>query len=129
MKLLSTLLFLFLSLFSQTVHAGKTGAEVCTLPLLSANNCVSFTIGPDTGCSWMCNYCAQQLGTNNYYFEDGVCQYQTGGCVGNPQTGVKYTCCSASVVKEAKPDMEPQVEHKNKNKKKKDKKAKTCPLE
>ena len=43
----------------------------------------------------MCNYCANNLGTNNYYFTNGVCTYQEGGCVGNPQSGVTYTCCSA----------------------------------
>lgn len=59
------------------------------------NNCVSFTVTSGTGCAWMCTYCANQLGTNNYYFTDGVCTYQTGGCQGNPLTGVVYTCCSA----------------------------------
>jgi hypothetical protein len=59
------------------------------------NNCVSFVIGSGTGCQWMCSYCADQLGTNNYYFTDQVCSYQSGGCVGNPQSGKQYTCCSA----------------------------------
>ena len=59
----------------------------------SPNGCVSFSVGPGTGCSWMCSYCANQLGTNNYYFTNGVCTYQEGGCVGNPQPGVSYTCC------------------------------------
>ena len=59
------------------------------------NVCVSFSVGSGTGCAWMCSYCAQQLGTNNYYFTDGVCQYQSGqGCVGNPCAGVQYTCCA-----------------------------------
>jgi hypothetical protein len=58
------------------------------------NNCVSFTIGSGTGCAWMCNYCANQLETNNYYFTDGVCKYQDGGCVGNPISGNSYSCCS-----------------------------------
>lgn len=58
------------------------------------NGCVSFLIGPGTGCDWICNYCANQLGTNNYYFTDGVCSYQEGvGCVGNPIAGHTYTCC------------------------------------
>lgn len=61
---------------------------------LSPNNCVSFSVGPGTGCQWMCNYCQDHLGTTNYYFTDGVCSYQSGGCVGNPQAGVSYTCCS-----------------------------------
>ena len=94
MKVLSVVFALFLSVFVfQSAEAGNN------LPHLTQNNCVSFTVGAGTGCAWMCNYCAQQLGTTNYYFEDGVCQYQPtqGGCVGNPQSGVKYTCCSASV--------------------------------
>lgn len=60
------------------------------------NGCVSFTVTSGTGCAWMCNYCAGQLGTNNYYFTDGVCSYQEGaGCVGNPISGKTYTCCQA----------------------------------
>ncbi len=59
------------------------------------NNCVSFSVSEGTGCAWMCSYCANSLGTNNYYFTTGVCKYETGGCVGNPQAGVTYTCCSA----------------------------------
>jgi len=68
---------------------------------LTQNSCVSFTVGSGTGCSWMCNYCAQQLNTNNYYFTDSVCKYDLvqGDCVGSPQTGVTYTCCSTSVSK------------------------------
>jgi hypothetical protein len=58
------------------------------------NSCISFTIASGTGCDWMCSYCANQLGTNNYYFTDGVCIYQTGGCVGSPQVGKQYSCCS-----------------------------------
>jgi len=62
-----------------------------------ANGCVSFTVSAGTGCAWMCEYCANQLGTNNYYFTDGVCSYQSGeGCVGNPVAGKTYTCCSVS---------------------------------
>lgn len=59
------------------------------------NNCIQFSVSSGTGCAWMCNYCSNQLGTNNYYFTDGVCTYQTGGCVGNPIAGKQYTCCSA----------------------------------
>jgi hypothetical protein len=58
------------------------------------NACVSFQVSPGTGCQWMCNYCATTLGTPNYYFTDGVCTYETGGCVGSPQVGVLYTCCA-----------------------------------
>ena len=69
---------------------------VCTnSPLGASNGCVTFSVTQGTGCAWMCNYCANQLGTNNYYFTDGVCTYQSGvGCVGNPYAGVSYTCCS-----------------------------------
>jgi hypothetical protein len=60
-----------------------------------ANQCIQFTVSSGTGCAWMCNYCANQLGTNNYYFTDNVCTYQEGqGCVGNPISGKTYTCCS-----------------------------------
>lgn len=64
--------------------------------LTPQNNCVSFSVGPGTGCSWMCQYCADNLGTNNYYFTDGVCTYETGGCAGNPIAGHTYTCCSSA---------------------------------
>lgn len=60
----------------------------------AADSCVSFQVSAGTGCAWMCNYCANTLGTTNYYFTDGVCTYETGGCVGSPQTGVLYTCCA-----------------------------------
>jgi len=60
----------------------------------SPNGCVSFSLAAGTGCAWMCNYCANQLGTNNYYFTTPVCTYETGGCVGNPIAGTSYTCCS-----------------------------------
>jgi hypothetical protein len=56
--------------------------------------CISFSVGPGTGCEWMCNYCATMLNTSNYYFSPDVCSYESGGCVGNPQTGVTYSCCS-----------------------------------
>jgi hypothetical protein len=63
---------------------------------MEANNCIQFSVTSGTGCAWMCNYCANQLGTNNYYFTDGVCTYQEGqGCVGNPIAGKTYSCCSA----------------------------------
>jgi hypothetical protein len=72
-----------------------TGNEVCQKQ--TSNNCVTFTISQGTGCAWMCNYCASQLGTNNYYFTDNVCTYQQGiGCVGNPYAGSSYTCCASS---------------------------------
>lgn len=79
--------FLLLTLLGITGTMG----HVC---VASQNNCVSFTVGSGTGCNWMCSYCANALGTNNYYFTTPVCSYQSGGCVGNPIAGVQYTCCS-----------------------------------
>lgn len=84
-----TNLFLsFISLFN------VRGEEICE-QIVPNNNCLSFSVGPGTGCAWMCEYCENNLGTTNYYFTDGVCTYQSGGCVGNPQVGVTYTCCSS----------------------------------
>jgi hypothetical protein len=70
--------------------------QTCTLEKRDpSNNCIQFSVSSGTGCAWMCNYCANQLGTNNYYFTDNVCSYQQGvGCVGNPIVGKTYTCCS-----------------------------------
>lgn len=73
-------------------HENYTQVGITPVP---ANNCVQFSVTAGTGCAWMCNYCANQLGTFNYYFPDNVCTYQTGGCVGNPIAGKTYTCCSA----------------------------------
>lgn len=89
MKLFQVLFALFLG----TVAVVADSKSTCLVP---TNKCVSFSIGSGTGCSWMCSYCAQQLGTNNYYFQDGVCQYDPnqGTCVGTPQTGITYTCCA-----------------------------------
>jgi hypothetical protein len=79
------LLFSFF-LFSQA-------EKIC--PILPSNQCIQFSVSSGTGCAWMCNYCATQLGTNNYYFTDNVCTYEQGiGCVGNPIAGKTYTCCS-----------------------------------
>jgi hypothetical protein len=76
------------------VSSAYTLQEIC--PPESPNNCIQFTVSSGTGCAWMCNYCANQLGTNNYYFVDSVCTYQEGqGCVGSPVAGTTYTCCSA----------------------------------
>jgi len=96
MRLLSALVF---ALVSTLTMSGKvTEKEVCDYSniqrVIHSTNCVSFSVGSGTGCSWMCSYCASQLGTNNYYFTDGVCTYQEGGCVGSPQVGVTYTCCA-----------------------------------
>jgi hypothetical protein len=76
-------LILCLALFTNSIKADNNG-------------CISFSVSQGTGCQWMCNYCATNLGTNNYYFTDNVCTYETGvGCVGNPLAGKLYTCCSA----------------------------------
>jgi len=89
-----------LSVFNASTQAVTSNKEVSLLygVVLSTgpvnNGCISFSVGPGTGCAWMCNYCASQLGTTNYYFTNGVCNYQSGGCVGNPVAGVSYTCCS-----------------------------------
>lgn len=84
----------FTALLASLYVFGKGNQETCTPPTA---NCVTFTVSSGTGCAWMCQYCASQLGTNNYYFTDGVCKYQEGqGCVGNPLAGVSYTCCQGS---------------------------------
>jgi hypothetical protein len=59
------------------------------------NGCYTFTVGQGTGCAYLCSLCSTQLDTDNYYFTDNVCTYQTGGCVGNPIAGKQYTCCAA----------------------------------
>jgi len=87
-----TLLSVFLA--SSSSVAVNVNNSTCSKTEPSQNNCVSFTVSSGTGCAWMCNYCANQLGTNNYYFVDGVCTYQSGGCVGSPQAGKQYSCCS-----------------------------------
>jgi hypothetical protein len=82
--------------FAAFAAAGATAATQ-KASVQPVNGCVSFTVGAGTGCAWMCNYCAGALGTNNYYFTTDVCKYEEGaGCVGNPQSGVTYTCCAAA---------------------------------
>jgi hypothetical protein len=83
-------IFSIFGLFNFFLSALATN-NTCVEP---TNNCISFTVGSGTGCDWMCNYCSNQLGTNNYYFVDGVCTYQSGGCVGSPVSGKQYSCCS-----------------------------------
>lgn len=90
---------LLFALFSSVALAGSKHPELkeefCAVPkTLKSQTCIHFSVGPGTGCQYMCQYCADQLGTNNYYFTDGVCTYQTGGCQGNPLVGVTYTCCA-----------------------------------
>ncbi len=84
--------FLLLALAS-ILSAGPVSVQGLTS---IQNNCITFSVGKGTGCDWMCNYCSNMLGTNNYYFTDNVCTYETGGCVGNPVAGKQYSCCSAS---------------------------------
>lgn len=81
----------FFLAFTYLAAATQNNCSVISTP---KNSCISFSIGPDTGCAWMCNYCASQLATSGFYFTDGVCSYKGQGCVGNPQVGVQYTCCS-----------------------------------
>ena len=84
--------------FLLTLFSITNADEGCINPLYFNNQCVQFSVSSGTGCAWMCNYCANQLGTNNYYFTDGVCNYEQGiGCVGNPIAGKTYTCCSSSL--------------------------------
>jgi hypothetical protein len=90
---------LLFALFSSVVLAGSKHPELkeefCAVQkTLKSQTCIHFSVGPGTGCQYMCSYCSEQLGTNNYYFTDGVCTYQTGGCQGNPLVGVTYTCCA-----------------------------------
>ena len=88
MKVLS----LLISLFALSIAKN----DLCTVIERPIYGCIQFSVSSGTGCAWMCNYCANQLGTNNYYFTDNVCTYQQGqGCVGNPIAGKTYTCCSA----------------------------------
>jgi hypothetical protein len=83
----------FLGLLLSIFAIVSKGDDMCQYP---NNNCIQFTVGSGTGCDWMCNYCANQLGTNNYYFTDNVCTYKEGqGCIGSPIAGKQYTCCSA----------------------------------
>lgn len=83
----------FLGLLLSIFAIVSKGDKMCQDP---NNNCIQFTVGSGTGCDWMCNYCANQLGTNNYYFTDNVCTYKEGqGCIGSPIAGKQYTCCSA----------------------------------
>jgi hypothetical protein len=89
MRIITAIIF---SLFSTIVTANT---ELCSIQkALHSTTCIQFSVGQGTGCAWMCNYCESQLGTSNYYFTDGVCTYEYGGCVGSPQTGVTYTCCA-----------------------------------
>ena len=75
--------------------SSKECTDVSSFPkVIPQNNCLSFSVSSGTGCAWMCDYCANNLGTTNYYFTDSVCTYGTSGCQGNPLAGKTYTCCS-----------------------------------
>ena len=88
----SILVISILQLINVLAQVQQNISEVCELGQV---NCLTFQVSAGTGCAWMCNYCANNLGTNNYYFQPAVCTYQSGvGCVGNPQTGVTYQCCT-----------------------------------
>jgi hypothetical protein len=92
MRILLALLVIVSAVHGQIIQVPAVLVpETCTK---ITDGCISFSVSAGTGCAWMCNYCSNQLGTDNYYFTDQVCTYQTGGCVGNPQAGVTYTCCS-----------------------------------
>ena len=98
MKFITSVLFMIMAITSTAYSSEKEECKVKSLVekvITPQNNCVSFSDSSGTGCSWMCGYCTNSLGTNNYYFTDGVCKYESDGCVGNPQVGVTYTCCSA----------------------------------
>ncbi len=83
-----------LSLLAATAASSFNNQTHAVIPAESANNCIQFSVAAGTGCAWMCSYCANTLGTSNYYFTDGVCTYESGGCVGNPIAGTTYTCCA-----------------------------------
>lgn len=56
--------------------------------------CITFTIGEDTGCQYMCDYCAENLGTTDFYFTDWICKNKNGMCSGDPMPWETYTCCT-----------------------------------
>ncbi len=97
MNKISRFLFTFLIAIIGTNNPTSPCQAEATQIFSPSNQCISFYVGQGTGCSWMCNYCSNSLGTNNYYFTDNVCTYESGiGCVGSPVAGKSYTCCSSS---------------------------------
>lgn len=60
----------------------------------SNDHCITFTIGEETGCQYMCDYCAENLGTTNFYFTDWICKNKNGMCSGDPTPWETYTCCT-----------------------------------
>ena len=96
--MISKLLLLVLALFSG-VNSHVVSSQVPQV--VPSNGCYTFTVGQGTGCQYLCNLCSTQLGTDNYYFTDNVCTYESGvGCVGNPLAGKQYTCCAAGEEKD-----------------------------
>ncbi len=91
MSFFKTILLTFMTFFAAN---SSVLAQTCSSLIVPNNKCINFSIGKGTGCQWMCQYCAENLGTTNYYFTTPVCTYETGGCVGSPQPSVTYTCCS-----------------------------------
>lgn len=57
-------------------------------------DCITFTIGDNTGCQFMCDYCLENLGTTNFYFTDWICKNKNGMCTGDPMPWETYTCCT-----------------------------------
>ena len=101
--MISKLLLLVLALFSGLAAPVSSQVVSSQVPqVVGSNNCYTFTVGQGTGCQYMCNLCSNQLGTNNYYFTDSVCTYDSGlgYCTGNPIAGKQYTCCSAGEEKD-----------------------------
>jgi hypothetical protein len=103
MKFFENIVLCMIMTMAGAAHSSKKECSLSQAPEIISeflnsdtlgNNCVDFSVSSGTGCDWMCTYCANRLGTNNYYFTDGICKYQSGICVGNPQVGVIYTCCS-----------------------------------
>ena len=89
------MLFVYAILLSFILAVSGKNDTCESKSVVPVNGCINFSVGQGTGCQWMCEYCASQLGTASYYFTTDVCKYQTGGCVGNLQPGVTYTCCSS----------------------------------
>ena len=61
----------------------------------SEGYCITFMTGGEISCESMCNYCFENLGTNNFYFTDWICQNQNGRCIGDPSPYEEYTCCTS----------------------------------
>ena len=60
----------------------------------SNDHCITFSIGDGPGCQYMCDYCAENLGTIDFYFTDWICTNKNGVCTGEPMPWETYTCCT-----------------------------------